>query len=421
MRLIAITLILFCCCLFMQAQEMVISGKILNSKSKAPVAYANIGIAGKSLGTVSNDRGEYEFHLPASHYADTLSISCVGFATFSIQIQDIKNLNEFDVFLQAKTYAIGEVVIREKMTAKTIVENAMKRIPNNYINKASLADGFYREYFKENDEFVAFAEASVSIYDDKGYGNVKETSRERVKINELRVSDILNEGDYVLYIDISYALRSNPVRNVGYWEKYAKKTNYHVAALKVDSLSYFDNSLVYCISYHLNSKKRGDYKGRLFIRINDFALLRMEMNATNLKAHELNGAPHKSEAVYIFKEHRDKLYLNYISANHEVSYVVNERNYDLKFYSELTINDIRTDNVIAIPANNKVPDKSIFYQPRYRTFDPDFWTTYNLFEKSPANTPIINDLQIERLLQEQYKANGKLIGLKKKRSSSPKR
>ena len=404
--------ILWCTFSFVQAQqtEIVISGTIFETgKNKKIVPYANIGIKGAAVGTVSNSNGEYEFHLPKKYINDSLQVSCLGYDNFSIAIKDIKSRQHFDIFLTAKAYELDAFTVHaQPLTAEYIVQEAIKRIPTNYQNKVNLMDGFYREYFEENDEFVAFAEASVSIYDPNGYDEGKETQKESVSINEIRVSDINNKGEYVLYIDINYALRSNVIRNLDYWQRHLKKGRYDVQKLSLDSISYYNNSLVYCISFLTQSKKRGTYEGNFYIRMNDFAVMRVEIEANNLQAEEINGSPHQSNVVLIYKEYEGKMYLNYISANHKTNYMLEEQMFELTFYSDLLINDITTKNIIPIAANSKMKEKSVFYQPRYRTFDPEFWATYNLFERSPANAMIIADLEKNRSLSEQYIANNKL-------------
>ena len=393
------------------SQELVISGTVYEKNSREAVPFANIGISGQSIGTVTNERGEYEFHLPSKYQSDTLTVSCIGYFNYKTPIKDALQKETFNIFLKSRTYELETFTIRAKEpSALEIVQKAIENIPKNYLVQPALMDGFYREYFKENGRYVAFAEAAVNIYDAEGYAtNRKNKTREIISIEELRVSDILNQGEYVLYIDLNYALRGNMLRNVDFWEKYADRAKIQLEDIKVDSISYFGDDLVWCISYDMASKKTGNYSGRLFVRKVDYAVLRFEITSHNsLKGREINGAPHKSSAVLVYKEHKGKLYLNYINANHDVAYVVNERPYRLNFYSELIINDIQARNVKPIPSTNKIEDISIFYQPRYRTFDPDYWATYNLFENSPANKVIIRDLEKDRDLDTQYKANGKL-------------
>ncbi|QQS27512.1 MAG: carboxypeptidase-like regulatory domain-containing protein [Sphingobacteriales bacterium] len=392
------------------AQEYVLSGTLINPSSNSFVAFANVGIKNASVGTVSNETGEFELHFDAKYLHDTLQVSCIGFFTYQTPLKSLYQKQPVQLSILPRSYSLKEVTVTpDEISAEYIVNKAMFLIPENYLNHSYLTDGFYREYFSENGNFVGFAEACVSIFDPIGYATNINKPSETIKINQLRVSDIYNKGNYVLYIDLNFALRSNLLRNANFWQNYAGQLKPSVSHLKLDSIAYYDNDLVYCISYRIDTKRAGIYNGRLFIRKTDYAVLRLELSVQNeIEGREENGAPHTSTTIMTFKEFQGKLYLQYTKASHEVSYQADHEQYDLTFYSELFITNLQPMNISPLPENGRIKPASIFYQPRYRTFDPDFWKSYNMFEKSPHNRQIIADLEQIRPLSEQYTANGKL-------------
>lgn len=394
----------------LHAQELVLSGKIVHQTTGIKVPFANVGIKGTSIGTVSNDQGEFELHFANQYLDDTLQVSCIGFFTFSVPIATVYQQQPARLSIVPRAYALKEVTITpDELSAEYIVNKALLHIPDNYLSQSYLTDGFYREYFSENGSYVGFAEAAVSIFDPIGYPLNMHKASETIKVNQLRVSDIYNKGNYVLYIDLNYALRANLIRNADFWQEFAKQAKSSVVQLQIDSIAYYDEDLVYCIGYKIESKRAGSFEGRLFIRKNDYAVLRLELNALNeMEGREENGAPYQSSTVMTYKDYHGKLYLHYAKASHDVTYYDEGQKYDLAFYSELTITNLQPMKVSPLPEAGKIKPTSIFYQPRYRTFDPDFWQTYSLFEKSPHNRQIIADLEQKRPLKEQYPANGKL-------------
>lgn len=399
-----------------QAQVPVIVGKVFHQHTDKRVSFSGVGILGSAQGTVANEHGEFELHLTQTPnlQRDTLVVSSIGYFNAKIALKDIPDLRSVQVHLEPRGYVLDAVpIIRARLSAEEIVRQAWLRIPQNYLTRPFLSEGFYREYFKENGAHVAFAEASVSVYDPTGYASTnRETqkNKEIIALNELRVSDICNQGNYVLYIDLNYALRTNPVRNADYWKHFISENKLKTTRLQVDSITYADNDTVYCISYQLDSHKHGSYEGRVFIRTKDFVVMRLEITARNaLKTREENGAPRRSKAIMTFRSHQGKWYLNYINARHDVSYT-NEQGqvFNLDFYSELIIEDLQTETDISLSPSQAMPEQSIFYQPRYRTYDPDFWADYHLFEDSESNDSIIADLERKRPLDQQYRANGKI-------------
>ncbi len=400
------------------AQNIVITGKVLEETTKEPVPFANIGIEGETIGTVSNERGEYEFHVPIEFKDAIMQVSSIGYSNTSISIPHIKNQDSCMVYVEAKNYVLDAFEVRPKeLTAEEIVKIAIDRLPANYISKSYVMDGFYREYFKENGKYVALAEAAVTIYDHEGYQNVYPKTKEGIQLNEIRVTDILNEGDYVLYIDINYALRGNLLRNKNYWKRFIKRNRFSKQSLKIDSLTYAGKDLVYSISFDFESPKSGRYNGHFFIRTSDYAVLRIELNALNLlKGKIVNGAPHKTKSVMNYRELNGKLYLSYINASHEVIYDFKGKRYFLNFFSELQVNKLETKYIYATNVKNRAEEKSIFYLPRYRSYSPEYWKDFNLFHDSPANAKIISDLTEKRPLNDQFRANGKLKTEKKMRA-----
>lgn len=406
----------FFVCTLSFSQELIVTGKILNDKDKTPVPFANIGFLNSSIGTVTNDNGEFEFHFPSTFNSDSIRISCIGFFNHSIAVNSINTKQTLIINIKPREYLMEAVTIRStKQTPLEILKKAWEKIPNNYITKPYKMDGFYREYFKENGKFAAFSEAALGIYDGDAYSNISPKGKETIAIEQIRVSDINNKGDYVLYISINYALRGNLLRNSNYWSNYFEKANFKIEKLAISNIDYFENDLVYCIDYALESRKKGSYSGKIYVRTRDFAVIKIEFNTENkLKGREINGSPLKTHSTMTYKEHNGKFYLNYINASHEVAYKTkNNEKYNLTFFSELLINNVYTEKVTPSLTGTIIEDKSIFYQPRYRSFDPEFWENFNLFEESDANNIIIQDLEKNRDLELQYKANGKLKVQKK--------
>ena len=108
------------------------SGKIIDDKTKSPVAYANIGILNKSIGTVSNGNGHFKLNLPTKiKGTDTLRVSMIGFETKDYIVKDFKNAfeNGGQIVLIAKDYKLDEVTIIPKDYKKLLVGNT-KRMEN---------------------------------------------------------------------------------------------------------------------------------------------------------------------------------------------------------------------------------------------------------------------------------------------------
>lgn len=92
------------------------TGKIIDATNNLPIAYANIGILGKNIGTVSDEKGLFSLNLGNSSDRDTLVISIIGYESQILTVADTKKKCTQDcTFLLSKTnYELKEVEIASK-------------------------------------------------------------------------------------------------------------------------------------------------------------------------------------------------------------------------------------------------------------------------------------------------------------------
>src|SRR5688500_16501753 len=74
---------------FAQENYLTISGKITDKETYQPVPFANVGVSGRSIGTVSNQQGEFVFKIPSTYKQDSLKVSIVGYQTYTRLIASI--------------------------------------------------------------------------------------------------------------------------------------------------------------------------------------------------------------------------------------------------------------------------------------------------------------------------------------------
>ena len=99
----------------------VLSGSVVEMNSNIPVEYVNIGIVGKTIGTISDENGRYTFQISPEYHNDTLRFSCIGFHSYSVKISDFINMHNWIVNLEKREYELAEVVIRpRKVKEKTL-------------------------------------------------------------------------------------------------------------------------------------------------------------------------------------------------------------------------------------------------------------------------------------------------------------
>jgi hypothetical protein len=97
-----------------QPAEWVIQGQVLDAATHQPIGYANIGIIGKKVGTLSNTDGSFSVRLSQEYAADVLTFAALGFETQSLTVADLRQQTSGKIYLKEKIYSLAEVVVRSK-------------------------------------------------------------------------------------------------------------------------------------------------------------------------------------------------------------------------------------------------------------------------------------------------------------------
>lgn len=96
-------------CSMLHAQT--ISGTITDEKTREPLSYVHIGISGKGIGTISDEKGRFNLQLQESFYSDTLTFSIIGYNTFLEPISDLLSGNA-NIKLTQSVIQLKEVIVK---------------------------------------------------------------------------------------------------------------------------------------------------------------------------------------------------------------------------------------------------------------------------------------------------------------------
>jgi len=133
------------------AQLFLVRGKILDKSSNTPLSYANIRIAGTTLGTSSNLSGEFELKLESGKYE--IIASYIGYISDTISLELNKDVYDLKFSLKPTEINLPEVVVRPG-------ENPAIEIIRKAIEKRK-----EREKKINNYEFESFAKGVIRTTD----------------------------------------------------------------------------------------------------------------------------------------------------------------------------------------------------------------------------------------------------------------
>ena len=175
--------------LCVKAQRITLSSRVQDKVTSEPLPFASVGIKGKSVGTVTNLHGEFDFHIPPEYRNEILVISMLGYENFEAPLWSLLESKPQTIDMNKSTTVLEEVVVSDSLMGGEIVKIALARVQRNFPMEPFLLDGFYRDIKKVGGTSISLLEAAVKIYDENYIEpRNKEKLRERVRLVEVRKS-----------------------------------------------------------------------------------------------------------------------------------------------------------------------------------------------------------------------------------------
>ena len=142
-----LSIILVFTSLIIHSQEKIITGKVWDFENNEPLAYVNIGIKNKTVGTVSNNNGLFKLSLNDKVSSkDTVVFSFIGFKTEKYLISELNELKK-PILLQPKNMELEEVVVSSKK-----IKLKSKKIGRTSKGLGLFHSNFYSYYEKDVDD-----------------------------------------------------------------------------------------------------------------------------------------------------------------------------------------------------------------------------------------------------------------------------
>jgi len=154
----------------------VVNGVIKDSQTKKKLEYVTVSIPGSTTSTISNSEGEFSLKVKVSADAKEMEFSHVGYLNSRIPIVKGEDLKTY--YLQPNAYYLKEVIVQPEL-ARSIVEQAIKKIDVNYSSNTNMFNCFYRETVQKGKRYIQVSEAILNLYKEP-YS--KGIDRDRVRI-----------------------------------------------------------------------------------------------------------------------------------------------------------------------------------------------------------------------------------------------
>lgn len=109
---IILSFLLFFTPFFLHAQT--INGVVKDATNKEVLGYAHIGILGKNLGIISDEKGQFKMDLSYANPNDSLYFSMLGYEAKGFRIGEVKYLETWTVELSPSSFELKEIVVGQE-------------------------------------------------------------------------------------------------------------------------------------------------------------------------------------------------------------------------------------------------------------------------------------------------------------------
>ena len=172
------------------SQVITFQGIVIDSTTQKGIPYVNIGFPTHSIGTSSNELGEFVIKIPSEKRLDTLVFSSIGFNTLKVVPKEfIKGDKLKTVVLKPNDIKLDELVVKS-LDAKKLIKTFLKQRFSNYATEPALMHLFCNEVMKQTDSDRYFAQSEGII---EMYKSSVKNNDDRVRLLKGRKKGLLNE------------------------------------------------------------------------------------------------------------------------------------------------------------------------------------------------------------------------------------
>lgn len=367
------------------------TGKIIDAQDNTPLPFATIEAEGLSIATVTNIDGEFTLKISREAEVNKIKISYIGYKNKVATLNDFQNINNEIIKLEPSSISLKEVTIRPE-DAKTLIDEVLRNIRENYSNEDMMMTAFYRETIKKKRNYVSISEAVVDIYKAPYENDFK---FDQVKLVQGRKSADVEKMDTVLFkvqggpvTTLLLDVVKNPY--ILLTDKYAE-----IYSFRVTDVISIDDRLHYVVTFaQLPHVSTPYFLGKLFIDMDKLAIseAEFELNMENesevaqmfIRKKPIGMSVNPEKAVYRVKYtiSDNKWFFSYARA--EVKFKVD---WDKKLFntsyatmSEIAITNRSEKDVTKFENKERFKRSQVLDNLVYVFFDQDFWGSYNVIE-----------------------------------------
>lgn len=368
----------------------VIRGKVIDQKTEKPLSFASILVVNTSIGTVSNNDGEFIIKVPTALKNNDIKISFMGYKTIYVKPGSLKpDMNTFGMDLEVIN--IKDVIVRSNDPV-SLIRRALDNVPANYGSAPFLCTAFYRESLMQNRQYAGVAEAVFNIYKSsyRSYGN-----DDRLKVFKGRKSQDVKKMDTLIfklqgghYVAMLLDLAKNP-------ETFLQEEYFNYFAYQPVTVTNIEGRETYVIDFEQKRDIQDIlYNGRIYLDVTSLAIKKVDFEISPegldvadrylVQKKPMNTKVKTLLAKYSvdYREINGRWTLNHV--HYDVKFKVDKKHHWFsKTYTstvDLAVTDKDTVNVTKFKLSESLKPNQIFIDKVNDYYDENFWGNYNIIK-----------------------------------------
>ena len=392
------TIILLLAPLAVYAQQMVVSGSVVDDKTGE--ALGQVSVSAGRVSVVTNEDGD--FTLKLSEKPEKISISHVGYKTRYLNVTKGQSEN-LKVRLRPATIQLREIVVVNE-DPRELLETAISKIPENYSMVPEMLKGFYRETAMKRKHYIYVAEGVEDMYKTPYDRSI---NRDRVAIVKGRRLLSQKSSD-----TLGIKVMGGPVQAV--LMDLVKNRDFLLNKEEMDAYrftmgvpEYINDRQQYVIYMEPSwITEYALYHGKIYIDCERLAFTRIELEldmsdkekATKTmlvkKPLGVKFKPRELTSVVDYRYDDGVTRISYLKNTFRFNCDWKKRLFATSFTAtcEMVVTDSSSSDIHPIGSRSSFDSRDSYYDKVEYFLDPDYWSSYNIIEPSESLDKAIQKL-----------------------------
>lgn len=405
-------------CFWVHAQNdiIILKGQVTDLNTGDGVPFVNIRLNDYYYGTSTNADGRFELKLKTDrfNFKNELRISCIGYHSLVLSLAKVDPNQYQQIKLKPRQNQLDDFVVksaraqrRENNQAKTLVMDAIDRIPSNKAKSHYLAKTFYRHYCKEDTSYVRLTEAAIDVYQYKKGAKFVQIPENRLQFD---LTQMRRSFDFTSFAKLKHPpislnfLWSNDLTNYEFRNPIRRSLEFY--QFTISDTTVLDDDPIAVVEFEPKSEgRRLTYAGKLFINLSNKAFVRADVNETQVYSSGIDSIRSSVKKRVFFQQIGKKYFPQRLISDVNAVHYSLETNESVVHEShvELMVNEVIPKGKALISMGEPTEEDL-----RQITYDSSFWKQYTVLQATPLEEKIISDLSERISLDKQFEAVNRL-------------